>query len=100
MRRESKKRSLEKGYYKRNPCKEVFTCKVCGRLVTPEGAGSGHRNHCPNCLTSLHLDVEPGDRAADCGGCGCARAASGPLSTGAAGAGHSAPIGWRRTTTL
>ncbi len=68
MRRESKKRSLEKGYYKRNPCKEVFTCKVCGRLVTPEGAGSGHRNHCPHCLTSLHLDLEPGDRAADCGG--------------------------------
>ena len=62
MKRESKKRSLEKGYYKRNPCKEVFTCKVCGRLVTPEGAGSGHRNHCPNCLTSLHLDLEPGDQ--------------------------------------
>lgn len=68
MKRESKKRSLEKGYYKRNPCKEVFTCKVCGRLVTPEGAGSGHRNHCPNCLTSLHLDIEPGDRESDCGG--------------------------------
>ena len=68
MKRETKKRSFEKGYYKRNPCKEVFTCKVCGWLVTPEGAGSGHRNHCPNCLASLHLDVEPGDRAADCGG--------------------------------
>ena len=32
------------------------------------GAGTGHRNHCPNCLTSLHLDVEPGDRSAHCGG--------------------------------
>lgn len=31
-------------------------------------AGTQHRNHCPNCLTSLHLDVEPGDRSADCGG--------------------------------
>ena len=31
-------------------------------------AGAQHRNHCPNCLTSLHLDNEPGDRAADCGG--------------------------------
>ena len=31
-------------------------------------AGTQHRNHCPNCLTSLHLDNEPGDRAADCGG--------------------------------
>ena len=26
------------------------------------------RNHCPNCLASVHLDDEPGDRAADCGG--------------------------------
>ena len=32
------------------------------------GAGSSHRNHCPNCLSSLHLDIEPGDRASDCGG--------------------------------
>ena len=30
--------------------------------------GTQHGNHCPNCLTSLHLDNEPGDRAADCGG--------------------------------
>lgn len=28
----------------------------------------GLRNHCPNCLHSLHLDVLPGDRASDCGG--------------------------------
>ena len=25
-------------------------------------------NHCPNCLSSLHVDEEPGDRASDCGG--------------------------------
>ena len=31
-------------------------------------AGTQHRNHCPNCLASVHLDDEPGDRAADCGG--------------------------------
>ena len=31
-------------------------------------AGTQHRNHCPNCLSSLHLDIEPGDREADCGG--------------------------------
>ncbi len=30
-------------------------------------SGTVHRNHCPSCLWSLHLDVEPGDRAADCG---------------------------------
>lgn len=68
MNRENKKKSFEKGYYKNHACNEVFTCKVCGRLVVPEGAGSNHRNHCPNCLTSLHVDIEPGDRASDCGG--------------------------------
>ncbi len=31
-------------------------------------AGSSHRNHCLNCLSSFHLDIEPGDRARDCGG--------------------------------
>ena len=34
----------------------------------PTGAGSDHRNHCPNCLHSLHVDIEPGDRESDCGG--------------------------------
>lgn len=68
MNRENKRRSFEKGYYKKHACSESFTCKSCGRLVVPEGAGSGHRNHCPNCLVSLHVDVEPGDRASDCGG--------------------------------
>ena len=68
MNRENKKRSFEKGYYKTHPCDETFTCKVCGRLVVPGGAGSDHRNHGPNCLSSQHLDNEPGDRAAECGG--------------------------------
>ena len=68
MNRENKRKTFEPGYYKTHPCKEAFTCRSCGRLVTPNGAGSDHRNHCPNCLTSLHLDIEPGDRAADCGG--------------------------------
>ena len=47
---------------------ESFFCKACGALVTPEGGGSRHRNHCPNCLASLHVDDTPGDRAAGCGG--------------------------------
>ncbi|MDD2956338.1 MAG: RNHCP domain-containing protein [Oscillospiraceae bacterium] len=68
MNRENKRKSYDKSYYKNNPCRDSFTCKFCGRLVTPAGAGSEHRNHCPNCLCSLHLDLEPGDRAADCGG--------------------------------
>ena len=68
MNRENKRRKYEKGYYRTHPCGDSFTCKVCGRLVVSDGAGSGHRNHCPNCLHSLHLDIEPGDRASDCGG--------------------------------
>lgn len=68
MNRENKKRSYEKNYFKTHPCTEPFTCKVCGWQVTPFGAGSDHRNHCPNCLSSKHLDNEPGDRSADCGG--------------------------------
>ena len=68
MNRENKRRLYEKGYFKNNPCNDSFTCKVCGRLMTPESAGSDHRNHCNNCLCSLHVDIEPGDRASDCGG--------------------------------
>ena len=33
-----------------------------------EGAGSDHRNHCPYCLSSVHVDNEPGDRASACHG--------------------------------
>lgn len=68
MNREHKRIRYEKGYYKTHPCEESFTCRLCGWLVVSAGAGSGHRNHCPNCLTSLHVDEEPGDRSADCGG--------------------------------
>lgn len=73
MNRENKRKIYEKGYYKNHACNETFICKVCGRSVGPRaldtfGIGSNHRNHCPNCLTSLHVDNEPGDREADCGG--------------------------------
>ena len=68
MNRENKRKTFEKGYYKTHACRDTFTCRVCGRLCLPENAGSDHRNHCSNCLSSLHVDVEPGDRASDCGG--------------------------------
>lgn len=45
----------------------AFICGHCGLEVQPLQNGSV-RNHCPSCLHSLHLDVFPGDRAADCGG--------------------------------
>ena len=67
MNRENKKKHFKKGYYKTHACTDSFTCKQCGRLVVSAGAGSDHRNHCPNCLSSLHVDIEPGDRASDCG---------------------------------
>lgn len=65
MNRENKRKQYQNGYYKNHRCDDTFTCKHCGRVVVPVGAGTQHRNHCPNCLTSLHLDNEPGDRAAD-----------------------------------
>ena len=68
MNRENKKRKYDKKYYKTHPSTDVFTCKECGWIVVPAGAGSSHRNHCPNCLYSLHLDNKPGDRNAECHG--------------------------------
>ncbi len=68
MNRENKKKSLTKDYYKTHPCEESFVCRVCGKTVIPDGAGSRHRNHCPYCLFSQHLDIESGDREADCVG--------------------------------
>lgn len=68
MNRENKKIKATKGYYRSHPCNDSFTCRVCGRPVVSAGAGSDHRNHCPNCLSSMHVDEEPGDRESDCGG--------------------------------
>ena len=54
--------------YRYSACTESFVCKVCGTLVVPDGAGSRHRNHCPKCLSSVHVDDKPGDRASLCNG--------------------------------
>lgn len=43
---------------------EDFTCEHCGRAVI----GNGYTNHCPNCLYSKHVDIQPGDRESECGG--------------------------------
>ena len=40
MNRENKRKTFEKGYYKDHPCNDSFTCKVRGRLVTPDAAGT------------------------------------------------------------
>ena len=53
---------------RRGSAPEWFQCTHCGQPVVPETYGTEHRNHCQWCLWSRHLDDEPGDRAADCGG--------------------------------
>lgn len=52
---------LEKRFQAR---KEDFTCEKCGFDVV----GNGFTNHCPKCLWSKHVDNNPGDRGAGCGG--------------------------------
>jgi rubrerythrin len=43
---------------------EDFVCEHCGTAVV----GNGYTNHCPQCLWSKHVDIDPGDRAAECKG--------------------------------
>jgi hypothetical protein len=45
-----------------------FRCVHCRLDVSEDAPGTAHRNHCPTCLWSRHVDDDtPGDRAADCG---------------------------------
>ena len=47
---------------------DTFRCASCRLDVSLDAPGTSHRNHCPNCLTSRHVDLRrPGDRAAECG---------------------------------
>lgn len=43
---------------------ENFRCEHCQQKVV----GNGYTNHCPYCLYSKHVDINPGDREATCGG--------------------------------
>ncbi len=43
---------------------ESFICENCGYEVE----GNGYTNHCPKCFYSKHVDINPGDRACNCGG--------------------------------
>jgi hypothetical protein len=47
----------------------AFRCRNCRLDVPTDAPGTAHRNHCPNCLWSRHVDDTPGDRAAlaECG---------------------------------
>jgi hypothetical protein len=55
--------------HQRNRAKRSFRCRNCGLDVPTDAPGTAHRNHCPTCLWSRHLDHTPGDRraAAECG---------------------------------
>ncbi|MFW7378857.1 MAG: RNHCP domain-containing protein [Oligoflexus sp.] len=43
-----------------------FTCENCGQDIPR--AEKTCRNHCPHCLHSKHVDINPGDRANPCQG--------------------------------
>ena len=45
---------------------EEFICENCGKKVNKLGYSC--RNHCPYCLHSKHLDIDPGDRQNQCHG--------------------------------
>ena len=49
-----------------NELDEGFICENCGKEVTPLGYTS--RDHCPYCLYSKHVDINPGDRENTCKG--------------------------------
>ncbi|WP_067533809.1 RNHCP domain-containing protein [Nocardia crassostreae] len=46
-----------------------FRCVACRLDIPVHAPGAAHRNHCPTCLASLHVDRKiPGDRASPCRG--------------------------------
>ena len=45
---------------------EKFMCVVCGKNVEPLKYSA--RDHCPYCLCSIHVDINPGDRLNTCKG--------------------------------
>ena len=61
-------REIKRAAMAREAQSDAFRCAVCGQEVGGQGAGTRHRNHCPHCLSSVHLDDAPGDRVAHCGG--------------------------------
>lgn len=45
---------------------EEFVCESCKKKVLPLGYTA--RDHCPYCLYSKHVDINPGDRLNTCKG--------------------------------
>ena len=55
---------MEYKRFKKND--NVFVCLNCVYELKPLGITS--RDHCPHCLYSLHVDINPGDRMNTCRG--------------------------------
>ncbi len=49
-----------------NMIDEEFVCEHCHKKVSPLEYSA--RDHCPYCLYSKHVDINPGDRANTCHG--------------------------------
>ena len=49
-----------------NMIDENFICENCNQEVNKLNYTA--RDHCPNCLYSKHLDINPGDRLNECHG--------------------------------
>lgn len=49
-----------------NMVNESFICENCGSNV--EKSDYTARDHCPKCLYSKHVDINPGDRLNNCHG--------------------------------
>lgn len=52
-----------KKFYMKN---DDFICENCGKNVLKSNRTV--RDHCPNCLYSKHVDINPGDRLNTCKG--------------------------------
>ncbi len=52
-----------------NLINKIIKCKNCHKdIFLDSEIGTKHRNHCPFCLFSNHLDVSLGDRKSNCFG--------------------------------
>lgn len=59
---------MSKPDHQRRHESDGFTCIHCKLNVPGVAWGTKHRNHCPACLHSKHVDKTPGDRANPCRG--------------------------------
>ncbi|NJL31251.1 MAG: RNHCP domain-containing protein [Phycisphaerales bacterium] len=50
----------------RSDSEKGFNCVRCRQWVSLQSYGTRHRNHCPYCLWSRHLDEQAGDRQCAC----------------------------------